>query len=558
MPLPPPSRFSSARFSIASDSGASTFSANSDSKYPTPNEKVIGKGAFLPYLYDPSEDQDSPPDADDILHDPDVTEPKTLLRGFNLRGIINIVTLTTLIVAIICLFTLYPIVTFFRNQAHNRAIGNNIQVNSTGQVAKFVHVPELIDGTTPETAKSRTGWDGFEYDLVFSDEFNEEGRTFSAGDDPYWEAVDLWYGATQDLEYYTPEQATTVGGSLRLRLDQADPVTNHGLNYKSAMLQTWNKFCFTRGYIEVNVSFPGTNSDVSGYWPGVWTMGNLGRPGYGASTDGLWPYSYTACDVGTFPNQTNKDGLTPEAAAYSLYSRSKYNYELSWLPGQRASACSCPGSDHPGPDVTVGRGAPEIDVLEAQKNKLGSGGKVSQSAQFAPFNHDYASQNDSSVVTWYDLDKTKQNTYQGSALQQAVTALTTVPDRAYAGTGAEYVTMGFEYWGNVNDATDGFITWFVDGTPSFTMRAGAVGPDNQTMIDQRLIPREAMSIVLNLGMSESFQTVDFDALTFPSDFLIDYVRVYQRKGELNVGCSPPDYPTKEYITDHMQAYTSAC
>ena len=34
----------------------------------------------------------------------------------------------------------------------------------------------------------------------FSDEFQKDGRTFYPGDDPYWTAVDLWYGVTQDLE----------------------------------------------------------------------------------------------------------------------------------------------------------------------------------------------------------------------------------------------------------------------------------------------------------------------------------------------------------------------
>lgn len=29
--------------------------------------------------------------------------------------------------------------------------------------------------------------------LVFSDEFNTDGRTFYPGEDPYWEAVDLHY-----------------------------------------------------------------------------------------------------------------------------------------------------------------------------------------------------------------------------------------------------------------------------------------------------------------------------------------------------------------------------
>jgi len=32
--------------------------------------------------------------------------------------------------------------------------------------------------------------------LVFSDEFNKEGRSFYPGDDPFWEAVDLHYWGT--------------------------------------------------------------------------------------------------------------------------------------------------------------------------------------------------------------------------------------------------------------------------------------------------------------------------------------------------------------------------
>jgi beta-glucan synthesis-associated protein KRE6 len=42
-------------------------------------------------------------------------------------------------------------------------------------------MPELIDPDTPKSAKTRTGFDGQEYDLVFSDEFNVDGRTFFPG-----------------------------------------------------------------------------------------------------------------------------------------------------------------------------------------------------------------------------------------------------------------------------------------------------------------------------------------------------------------------------------------
>lgn len=39
----------------------------------------------------------------------------------------------------------------------------------------------------------------------------------------------------------------------------------------------------------VAVSLPGNNI-VGGFWPGIWTFGNLGRAGYTGTTDGAWPY----------------------------------------------------------------------------------------------------------------------------------------------------------------------------------------------------------------------------------------------------------------------------
>jgi beta-glucanase (GH16 family) len=40
---------------------------------------------------------------------------------------------------------------------------------------------------------------------------------------------------------------------------------NHGFAYRSGMLQSWNKFCFTSGYIEVAVLLPGPNENTQGY-----------------------------------------------------------------------------------------------------------------------------------------------------------------------------------------------------------------------------------------------------------------------------------------------------
>ena len=50
----------------------------------------------------------------------------------------------------------------------------------------------------------------------------------------------------------------------------------------------------------------------------------------------MW-HRYNECDVGTFPNQTYANGTGPAAALHSDASKATYNFELSWLPGQRAS-----------------------------------------------------------------------------------------------------------------------------------------------------------------------------------------------------------------------------
>ena len=141
--------------------------------------------------------------------------------------------------------------------------------------------------------RTKVSWvDGSELQLIFSDEFNTDGRTFYPGDDPYWEAVDLHYWATNNMEWYDPVALTTKGGALQVTLSKKN---THGLNYQGGMMSTWNNFCFTGGLVETSVRLPGV-SDVMGLWPAVWTMGNLGRAGYGATLDGM----VGSCDLAVF------------------------------------------------------------------------------------------------------------------------------------------------------------------------------------------------------------------------------------------------------------------
>lgn len=55
-------------------------------------------------------------------------------------------------------------------------------------------------------------------------------------------------------------------------------------------------------------------------------------------------------------------------------------------------------------------------------------------------------------------------------------------------------------------------------------------------------------IIANLGMAQQFGTIDADIDTvFPATMEVDYIRIYQHKDRINVGCDPKDYPTRAYI-----------
>ena len=124
--------------------------------------------------------------------------------------------------------------------------------------------------------------------FVFSDEFNTPGRDFTNGKDARWTALDEADTVNDPLEYYTPSHATTKEGFLEIKttnkpaswkgLDgQTGQWTTFTRHYSSAMLQTWNKFCFTGGVLEVAARLPG-NGVGPGLWPAAWLMGNLVGP----------------------------------------------------------------------------------------------------------------------------------------------------------------------------------------------------------------------------------------------------------------------------------------
>jgi hypothetical protein len=106
----------------------------------------------------------------------------------------------------------YPIYSHFTTKRQSRQGAFNYGgTNSTGQVPKLINNIGLIDHATPQSAYTKAPYQDPTqmWDLVFSDEFNVDGRTFWPGDDPFWEAVDLNYWQTVSALVPAPRPVLT-------------------------------------------------------------------------------------------------------------------------------------------------------------------------------------------------------------------------------------------------------------------------------------------------------------------------------------------------------------
>lgn len=222
---------------------------------------------------------------------------------------------------------------------------------------KKVHAPSAKPSASPtESPTEYPTWSptklenmetpGF-YHLIMSDEFNVPNRRFNDGFDPKWTALNKNDYTNGALHYYSPDNIVTKDGDLQITTEAKTTVFagfNDTLgkdvistkNFKSGMLQSWNKFCFTGGIVEAEIQLPGKH-DVAGLWPAFWLLGNIARHTYVGSTAHIWPWSSNVC--------TDK-------------SRS----------AQRINGCM--SSLHFDLEPNVGRGAPEIDIFEVQAGPI--------------------------------------------------------------------------------------------------------------------------------------------------------------------------------------------
>jgi hypothetical protein len=162
------------------------------------------------------------PEPDDHLHNPDPKRDRHYDSGghiFTSRGIANLGCLFILAAGMMMLLFAfpfpyhvtvliqsfsagYPVYSHFTRKLQTTQGAFNLGgTNATGQVPKVINNIGLIDIATPQTAYTKSSYanPNQQWDLVFSDEFNTDGRTFYPGDDPYWEAVDLHYWQTVSI-----------------------------------------------------------------------------------------------------------------------------------------------------------------------------------------------------------------------------------------------------------------------------------------------------------------------------------------------------------------------
>ncbi|GMF36048.1 unnamed protein product [Phytophthora fragariaefolia] len=251
--------------------------------------------------------------------------------------------------------------------------------NSTGATYPTKSGIEIwVDPDTPEDRRSFVSSRGRQWDLVMSDEFNMKNRSFRPGDDHLWTSLDKPDGVNGALEIYSHNMTGTKcdGDDCYFFIEVKDEVNVvHVYNmytnppgyqdvnfyYRAAMVQSWNKFCYQGGLLEVRAQLPGAVTKESG---------NPDLP-LGASGKVLTSRFY--------PTWPGKEYSTVFARFRSVTYTCTSHFlqpEVFNPDNQRISACN----DNPGYGMhpNQGRGAPEIDILE------GGGLAISSSLQIAP------------------------------------------------------------------------------------------------------------------------------------------------------------------------------
>eukprot|EP00562_Extubocellulus_spinifer_P006029 CAMPEP_0178516632 /NCGR_PEP_ID=MMETSP0696-20121128/25222_1 /TAXON_ID=265572 /ORGANISM="Extubocellulus spinifer, Strain CCMP396" /LENGTH=660 /DNA_ID=CAMNT_0020146931 /DNA_START=283 /DNA_END=2265 /DNA_ORIENTATION=+ len=428
-----------------------------------------------------------------------------------------------------------------------------------------------------------------EYDLVFSDEFNTPGRTFHDGEDPKWTAMEKNDYTNDAQHYYAASNVyTNDDGYLVIKTEAADTEiigysdvkkkkVHDTKHFRSAMLQGWDKFCFTGGVVETEVVLPGKHN-VGGLWPAFWLLGNLARHTYVGSSEHVWPWASDTC--------------TPKASGAQLIN-------------------ACMKTGHYGMKPGVGRGAPEIDIFEVQPGDTpGNNGKFLESPVGQPFmsaSYQVAPGRPARVGggywpgpgMWYDGLSGGNNSVLNIFFYGAYNHFLSDTDPATQDYWSDAISYNkqlekkhfiekhkyrLEWELPKENITDGYLHWFLDD--ELVLKINGTG-----IVDAGLgseISTEPSYLILNTAISSQWgfpgkcppgcpgkkfdcRSTDYkESCCFSTGFCemlkdmdveykVNYVRVYQDKNDptQKVGCSIPERPTRQYIKAHQDLYMQA-
>ena len=138
--------------------------------------------------------------------------------------------------------------------------------------------------------------------LVWSDEFNDDGTTYISGvdnaiDDSKWfhqtKLPNGWGWYNNELQHYTNriDNSYVSDGTLKIvAKKEVFSDQGHTKDYTSARLNS--KFAFTYGVVEIRAKLP----NGSGTWPAIWTLGkNINENGAYWQQQGHGSVSWPAC-----------------------------------------------------------------------------------------------------------------------------------------------------------------------------------------------------------------------------------------------------------------------
>lgn len=294
-------------------------------------------------------------------------------------------------------------------------------------------------------------------------------------------------------------------------------------------------------------------------------LGNLARATYVGSSNYIWPYSYSQCDP--------SNRLSQEISA-------------------------CLKLNHYGMEPFRGRGAPEIDVIEAMQGdpeKLPST-TIRRPYQSASFQVAPGVERDRPVLGlkpkvghWYTGMEYNHNNFTKSELNPFFYGVTLIHQpksytyqadalSANLGLNSSHYTKQHIYrveWEPPeDDGSGGYIRWYTDNVFVYGITGSSLN------ITGSEIPSEAMYLLMNTAVASSwgfpapcpegcscecFECGNPDCAcalptgyceNFPAFFEVDYVRVYQAVGESKhtLGCSPEKRPTDLFIKGHRERY----